>query len=189
MASLSGALRRLLARKQLTVREIERITGRGSSTIYRWLSGESEPEFADVRAMLRELPARELRQPLLDAIVSDLPVTVTWLEDMGPRPGASRAARAPMDSLTEGAHASLDALRALSEAVSRQVGFVQQGRVSRQAAEETIELINRALHDLQVSKQALQEQIRRRRLAKRPEMPSGEPSQTPETGDEGGEST
>ena len=78
---IAECLRQLLDRKLITVREIEEATGRGNSTIYRWLENKSQPDINDYITMLQRLENKEVKTALIDAIICNLPVSIHWIDD------------------------------------------------------------------------------------------------------------
>ena len=79
---LGTVIRHLVENELATVKEIEEVTGRGSSTVYRWVKGEGLPQFSDVRALVRRLPNPEARRVMIALLSSDLPVVVHWEDDL-----------------------------------------------------------------------------------------------------------
>ena len=67
---LSETLRRIIADKLTTAREIGELTGAAPSTVYRWISGESEPSYTSLRLLMRLLPNRKAQQELLTSITA-----------------------------------------------------------------------------------------------------------------------
>ncbi len=63
---IAMVIRRLLDAKLTTVKELEEVTGRGTSTIYRWLNGESEPQYSDVRLIVRHMRDPEAQRTTLN---------------------------------------------------------------------------------------------------------------------------
>lgn len=78
---LGEVIRHLLDRKLTSVAEIETITGRGSSTVYRWINEESEPHTSDLGALVRGLADPEARRTAVSLLTSDLPVAIRWLDE------------------------------------------------------------------------------------------------------------
>ncbi len=62
---LSRTLQRIIAKKLTNAREIGELTGKAPSTVYRWISGASEPDFNSIRLLLRHLPNPQAQQALL----------------------------------------------------------------------------------------------------------------------------
>ncbi|WP_145079224.1 hypothetical protein [Poriferisphaera corsica] len=65
----------------ITVKEIEEATGRGNSTIYRWLENKSHPDINDYITLIHRIEDQRVRAALLDAITSNLPVSIHWVEE------------------------------------------------------------------------------------------------------------
>ena len=55
----------LLDQKLTTLKELEEVTGRGTSTVYRWKNGESEPHYTDMRLLIRHLGSPDARRSIL----------------------------------------------------------------------------------------------------------------------------
>jgi hypothetical protein len=62
---LAKTLQRVIAKKLTNAREIGELTGKAPSTVYRWISGDSEPDFNSIRLLLRHLPNPLAQQALL----------------------------------------------------------------------------------------------------------------------------
>jgi hypothetical protein len=48
--------------------------------VYRWISGESEPDFNSIRMLLRKLPSRDAQAAILSAFVAGTPWCVSAIE-------------------------------------------------------------------------------------------------------------
>lgn len=70
---LAQTLQRLVNDKLTNVREIAELTGVASSTVYRWLSGESIPDFETVRMLVRQLPNNEAKEAIITTFVAGTP--------------------------------------------------------------------------------------------------------------------
>ena len=79
MPMFGTIIRMLLDDKHTTIKEIEELTGRASSTVYRWMNGESEPHATDIRLLVRHMKSEDARQTLLSILTSDLPVVISWV--------------------------------------------------------------------------------------------------------------
>jgi len=64
---LNKTLNRMIEKKQTSAREIAELAGVSPSTVYRWIAGQSQPDFDSIRLLLRHLPNREAQQSLLNA--------------------------------------------------------------------------------------------------------------------------
>ncbi len=67
---LSTTLQQLIDDGMTTAREIGDLAGVAPSTVYRWVSGRSEPTCTQVRILIRHLPHRAAQTMLLTALTS-----------------------------------------------------------------------------------------------------------------------
>ncbi len=79
--SFGTIIHRLLDEGLTTVNELGEVTGRGTSTIYRWMNDESEPHFSDMRMLVRLMKNPVARRTMVSLIASDLPIVVNWVAD------------------------------------------------------------------------------------------------------------
>ncbi len=70
---LAQTLQRLVNDELTNVREIAELTGVASSTVYRWLSGESIPDFETVRMLVRQLPNPRAKEAIISTFVAGTP--------------------------------------------------------------------------------------------------------------------
>ena len=144
-------IRHLLDTKQTTIKEIEEVTGRGSSTIYRWINDESDPHHNDMRLLIRHMKNPDARRNILDLLTSDLPVVINWIAD---------------DSMTDvdtgddrGGHEvierSLIALDCLTHALSAGNDALRRKELTKDSYVKLLSLVNETIHHLTVSKNML----------------------------------
>ena len=62
---LAKTLQMLIDKNQTTAREIGELAGVSTSTVYRWISGQSQPDFDSIRLLLRHLPNCHAQEALL----------------------------------------------------------------------------------------------------------------------------
>jgi len=67
---LANALQRLIDQKLTTARELGDLAGVSPSTVYRWINGESQPDFHAVGLMLRHLKNHKAQQELLSVFTA-----------------------------------------------------------------------------------------------------------------------
>lgn len=77
---LASTLTRLIEEKRTSAQQIADLTGVAPSTVYRWMSGESEPDFNAIRLLLRHLPDRSAQSALIQAFLTGTPWRVEPLE-------------------------------------------------------------------------------------------------------------
>ena len=78
---ISEFINLLIEEKSTTIAELEEVTGRSMSTIYRWINQESNPDCQDIHNMLRYLKNPTATRKLLNLLTADLPVIIEWLEE------------------------------------------------------------------------------------------------------------
>ena len=64
---LAKTLQRVLDQKLTTAKEIGELAGVSTSTVYRWLAGQSQPDFDAIRLLVRHLPDRLAQQEILQS--------------------------------------------------------------------------------------------------------------------------
>lgn len=151
MDKLLGTIVRHLVDNELaTVREIEEITGRGTSTVYRWIKGEGVPQYGDLRALVRGLEKPEARKVIVSLLASDLPVVVSWADDLDPEAEAE-APRDGQDVIAK----SLLALQCLTDVLSEEHGAVNRGELTAEGHAKMVELIDATIRYLTISRTLL----------------------------------
>lgn len=79
---LGGILKTLDQQRVISAADVADATGASLSTAYRWMQGESEPPYSQLRALCRELPAEAAEQIVRDLIGSRF--TLIAAEDADP---------------------------------------------------------------------------------------------------------
>jgi hypothetical protein len=67
---LAKTLSELIDRKITTAREIGELAGVSTSTVYRWIARQSQPDFDSIRLLLRHLPSRAGQEALLNVFTA-----------------------------------------------------------------------------------------------------------------------
>ena len=70
---IAHTLQTLIQDRLTTARELGEVAGVAPSTVYRWINGESQPDFHSVRLMLRHLPSQRAQERLLSAFTLGTP--------------------------------------------------------------------------------------------------------------------
>ncbi len=178
MPMFGTIIRMLLDDKHTTIKEIEELTGRASSTVYRWMNGESEPHATDIRLLVRHMKSEDARQTLLSILTSDLPVVISWVEDVERHAGQDEAA----DNRLEG-HEILDrallALDCLSHALSEGNEAIRKQELTRESYVKLVTLIDETIRHLAASRNLLKEYAPAGWV---PRRASGAQSAAPESG-------
>ncbi len=71
---LTKTLNRMIQKKQTTAREIAEMAGVSTSTVYRWIAGQSQPDFDSIRLLIRHLPNKKAQESLLSVFT----MGTTW---------------------------------------------------------------------------------------------------------------
>ena len=154
---LSLILRQLIEKKLTTVSEIVELTGRGETTVYRWVNGQSQPDFDDMRRLIRRLPKQSARQAILGFFTSDLPVAIEWLND-----DIELIAGLGSDERHQAFDLSLLALESMVDILNE----IRPDGQSTQAYVEALSHIEVVLRYMTLARRALIEQIEQRKKAK-----------------------
>ena len=149
----SHIIRHLLDNKKTTIKEIEEVTGRGSSTIYRWINDESDPHHNDMRLLIRHMRNPDARRNILDMLTSDLPVVINWIADdaMMDGDGDIGAERGGHEVIER----SLIALDCLTHALSAGNDALRRKELTKDSYVKLLSLVNETIHHLTASKNML----------------------------------
>ncbi len=77
---LAKTLQMLIDQQLTTAKEIGELAGVSTSTVYRWVSGQSQPDFDSIRMLVRHLPNPEAQEAILAIFASGTPWTFTHAE-------------------------------------------------------------------------------------------------------------
>ena len=67
---LAKTLKRIIDKQFTSAKEISELTGVSQSTVYRWIAGQSQPDFDSVRLLVRLLPDTRAQKALLTAFTA-----------------------------------------------------------------------------------------------------------------------
>lgn len=134
---LAKTLKRIIDNNFSSAKEISELTGVSQSTVYRWIAGQSQPDFDSVRLLVRLLPDARAQKAILTAFTagSDWHVTHMNLEldvNMDGKVDADDA----LDASCHALKTSSDTLVSIREA--------SKGKVLN--SDETLELISLLNH-------------------------------------------
>ena len=111
-------LQRVIDQKLTSARELGELAGVSTSTVYRWIAGQSQPDFDSVRLLVRHLPERRAQEEILQSFTSGSDWQCTRLDleldvNNDGRIDADDALDATIESVTSAAE-SLARIRASS---------------------------------------------------------------------------
>lgn len=165
---ISALLQKLISQNLTSVRELCELTGRGESTIYRWLSHESQPTYRDVELIVRKVADPHAREQLVCLLLAGLPVVVEWLE------GAERNEEetdAPPEDVTF--RLTLNAMQSLTRVLDQERQMLHGEAIDLNTLTGLMGLIDEVIRNLTATKAVLLDQVPRRRRA-RPLRPVGD---------------
>ena len=158
---LAGTLQRLIDEKITTARELGDLAGVSTSTVYRWISGQSRPDFDSVRLLVRHLPDKRAQE----AILSVFSAGTAW---------EFNHQELDLDVNQDGRVDVSDALDATVETVKASADSLQQVRCAHkgvalgaEATLQVISLLNHIVRECNITQRVLvqvAEQKRRRKL-------------------------
>ena len=67
---LGKTLQRVIDQKLTTAKELGELAGVSTSTVYRWIAGQSQPDFDSIRLLVRHLPERRAQEEILQSFTS-----------------------------------------------------------------------------------------------------------------------
>lgn len=67
---LAKTLQQLIDRKITTAREIGELAGVSTSTVYRWIARQSQPDFDSIRLLVRHLPSNEGQEAIINVFTA-----------------------------------------------------------------------------------------------------------------------
>ncbi len=150
-------LQRIIEQKWTSARELGELAGVSTSTVYRWISGETQPDFNSVRLLLRHLTHPRAQEELLTCFTSGTQWHFTRAE-------------LELDFNQDGRIDAEDAMDASCAAVKAAADSMDQVRSACRgktpSAEETLEMIallNRVIRKCTVAQRVLVDMAERRK--------------------------
>ena len=128
---LQKTLQRVIDQKLTSAREIGELAGVSTSTVYRWIAGQSQPDFDSIRLLVRHLPDKRAQEEILSSFLNG----TEW--------NASRM-DLELDFNADGKVDSEDALEATIESVqaaAKSLGRIHGAAHHPMTAEETLQTI------------------------------------------------
>jgi transcriptional regulator with XRE-family HTH domain len=156
---LGRTLQRVLDQKLSTARELGELAGVSTSTVYRWIAGQSQPDFDSIRLLVRHLPDPQAQEEILQAFTTGTDWQCSRLE-------------IELDINQDGVVDSEDAIDATIEAVhaaGESLKCIRRKMHHPMTAEETLEtvsLLNAVMRHCSVTQRVLVEMAEQRRQRK-----------------------
>ena len=150
---LGQIIRELIDERLTSIDEIEEITGRSSSTVYRWMNEESEPYFSDVRRMIRQMKKPEAKREMLRRLSADLPLIIEWMEEQG---GDDEAPPEEGHAGHEVLERALLALDCVTHALSEGNEAIREQRLSQEGYNSILTKLSEAVRYLTACRRMLE---------------------------------
>ena len=108
---LAKALQKLIDQQLTTAKEIGELAGVSTSTVYRWVNCESQPDFDSIRLLVRHLPKAEAQEIILSVFTAGTTWQMATLEcDMDVNGDGQIDAEDALDACIQAVKCSADAL-------------------------------------------------------------------------------
>lgn len=129
---LAKTLKRIVDKNFTSAKEISELTGVSQSTVYRWIAGQSQPDFDSVRLLVRLLPDARAQKELILTFAAGTDWHVTKMElELDVNADGKIDAEDALDASCNALKTSSDTLLAIREA--------SKGKIL--TSDETLELI------------------------------------------------
>jgi transcriptional regulator with XRE-family HTH domain len=158
---LAQTLQRIIDKKFTTAKEISELAGVSQSTVYRWIAGQSQPDFDSVRLLVRLLPDLRAQKALLTAFTAGTDWHATHMNlELDVNQDGKVDADDALDASCEALKTSSETLLAIRQA--------SKGKIL--TGDETIELVshlNQTIRQCSITQRILvdmAEQRKRRKL-------------------------
>jgi transcriptional regulator with XRE-family HTH domain len=150
---LRQTLETLIKQNLTSAREMAELAGVSTSTIYRWIGGQSQPDFDSIRLLFRHLPNRQAQQALATAFAGDTGWQFKADDD---------EAEAELDVNHDGRldpydalDASIDAVRAAAESLHEVRDACRDGTIRKAEAIHLIQLFSQTIHQCTLTQRIL----------------------------------
>lgn len=146
---LSKTLAQLIDRKLTTAREIGELTGVAPSTVYRWIRGESEPDFNAVRLLVRHLHNIDCVEAILTAFTAGSAWRFYNLE------GELDVNADGQINIDDALDSTIAAVRSASRSLSAVRKASTDGVIDTQESIELVALLNDVIRQCSITQQVL----------------------------------
>lgn len=134
---LSKTLKHIIDQQFSSVKEISELSGVSQSTVYRWMKGDSQPDFDSIRLLVRLLPDMRAQKALITAFTAGTDWSITPMQlDLDVNADGKVDADDALDASCQALKTSSDTLLSIREA--------SKGKLLN--SDETLELISLLNH-------------------------------------------
>jgi len=148
---LRTTLESMIEQKFTTAREMAELAGVSTSTVYRWISGQSQPDFESIRLLFRHLPSQQAQQLLAATFASG---TDWQIKAADPEVDLdfNRDGRVdPFDALDS----SIDAVRTAAESLDEVRTACRDGVIRKDEAIRLIQLFSQTVRQCTITQQII----------------------------------
>lgn len=157
---IAETLEMLIEKQWSSAREMGEICDKAPSTIYRWIKGQSEPDFGSIQLLLRHLKNRQAQHALLTAFLSDSPwQAIRFDHDLD----TNHDGRVNADDALA---AAVKTVKLTGESLEVIHTACQQGRVDSEHAVDIISLLDEIAEQAQMARRIVAREVERRKKAK-----------------------
>ncbi len=161
---IESFINQLVKEDLTTIQELEEITGRSTSTVYRWINNEGSLDCVDFHNLLRYMKNPAATRGLLGLMTAELPVVISWLETQEEKAFSDSLDRS--NAARETVAATVLALECVSMLLTQQHTTLEDDQINREEYSRFIGLIDDAVAHLVQSKQQLKILLTERTKAK-----------------------
>lgn len=148
---LRQTLESMIKQDLTSAREMAELAGVSTSTIYRWIGGQSQPDFDSIRMLFRHLPSKEAQQALGVAFAAGTGWAMSAV-DPDPELDINHDGRIdPFDALS----ASIDAVRTAAESLDHVRNACRDGAIRKDEAIHLIQLFSQTIRQCTLTQQIL----------------------------------
>ena len=146
---LAATLEQLIEQKLTSVDEIGELTGVASSTVYRWIAGQSQPDFETIRLLVRHIRNSDAQRALLTAFTAGTAWQMRYLhENLDVNHDGRVDANDALD-------ASIRLVRAAGDSLGRIRDACRDTPPTRVHAAEAVKVLEEVIHQCCITQQVL----------------------------------
>ena len=146
---LAKTLSMLIEERLTTAREIGELTGVAPSTVYRWVRGESQPDFDSIRLLVRHLKNPQAVQAILCAFTAGS----GW--QFSQNNGELDVNRDGRINAADALDTSIDAVHSAARSLEQVRESCRSGAISRETAVQLLALLNQVIRQCTTTQQIL----------------------------------
>ncbi len=146
---LARTLQRLVDEKLTTAREIADLAGVSASTVYRWIAGQSQPDFDSIRLLVRHLPEPRAQRAILSTFSAGTPWRYQYIDhELDVNDDGQIDVNDALDS-------SIRAVQSAGEMLAKVRDASQDRRLSAEQVGVVIKALNEVVQECSVTQQVM----------------------------------